>query len=364
MYRVLFDSTLVSWCFFTIEIQRIVLFFEKNNKPFVFQNNKNSFELELTLAFCKLANNFIAKEIFIPGDLTTCTISYYFKRKEFCKYIFPTGIPREIFFKSRDNYNEIVNSSYLLDKEYRELQPNLESYGCFIKFLLEKGLLDVNGYVPLITNDDLPLMMGGHNWAKPSLFIKEDLYLLDFAENNPRLFLRLLQQGATKITYEQSCCFPRSNISNIIEKLFKVCITKDEYFSIKSFIKIKQEYLKEYYNSTGDYLLLLCEYQCLIRLNDIFLFKSFCNKYLDTIANFLSVRNPFTGEVPKDTDSVNHISEIMVKYITENILPAIERSINLQRNNKYNNGIWGYNSITGTPITEGQLKDIDSQKWW
>lgn len=97
MYRVLFDSTLVSWCFFTIEIQRIVSFFEKNNKPFVFQNNKNSFELELTLAFCKLANNFLAKEIFIPGDLTTCTISYYFKRKEFCKNIFPTGIPREIF---------------------------------------------------------------------------------------------------------------------------------------------------------------------------------------------------------------------------------------------------------------------------
>lgn len=244
------------------------------------------------------------------------------------------------------------------------MQPNLESYGCFIKFLLEKGLLDINGYVPLITNDDLPLMMGGHNWAKPSLFIKEDLYLLDFAENNPRLFLSLLQQGATNITYEQSCCFPQSNISNIIERLFKLCITKDEYFSIKSFIKNKQEYLKDYYNSSGNYSLLLCEYQCLIRLNDMFLFKSFCKKHLDAIANFLSVRNPFTGEVPKDTDSVNHISEIMAKYITENILPAIERSINLQRNNKYNNGIWGYKAITGAPITEGQLKDIDSQRWW
>lgn len=361
MYRVLFDNTPISWYFFSNGIRRIVSFFEKNSKPFVFMDNKNVLESELTLAFCRLANNFLSTQCFIPGDQNTCTIEYHNKRERFCREIFPNGIPREIFFKNRDNYDEILNSSYLIEKEYRDLQPGRDTYLCFINYLVERGLIDVNSYLPLINNYDLPSMMGGHSWANPSSFIKDDLYLLDFAENDTAFFLRLLQKGATKITYEQSCCFPRSNISNIIEKLFKVCKTTEEYFVIKSFIDLKKEYLKEYYTSNGNNLLLLCEYQCLIRLNDVDLFKSFCNKFLNLIISSLCVRNPFTGDVSRSTDSVNHLSEIIVKYISEIIVPLIKEEQNSQRNN---NGVWGYNAITGAPITHGQLRDIDSQKWW
>lgn len=83
-----------------------------------------------------------------------------------------------------------------METAYRGLQPNIENYTTFIKWLYNTGKLKGDDIIPIITYDDLPTMYGGHPWANPKKFINRDHLLLNFCTKDIQ-FLKSLSQMVT-----------------------------------------------------------------------------------------------------------------------------------------------------------------------
>ena len=97
-YDVRFDDTPVDWNFFSLRIEELIQHF--TSSYFYANKEEIKFEYELSKCFCSLANNILQREYFVIGDINSCSLTYFSKRKKHCNLIFPQNIDRTIFLRN------------------------------------------------------------------------------------------------------------------------------------------------------------------------------------------------------------------------------------------------------------------------
>ena len=363
-YKVLFNDTSIDWNVFSFGIRNLINFFQSNKWPYNCKRENYKFESNISHAFCEIANNLIGENIFVVGNLDECVVEYQSLLAKHCHVVFPNNIDRKIFFSSKPDADRYLNNSYALESAYRELEPTKENYALFINWLLEQDLLDVNGLTPIITDIDLPMIYGGHNWAKFAYEVKEDSLILNFASTllSTDLFVKLLDKGATKFQCIDGNFKGDSNFIRILIELYKGCDTIYKYDLIRKFEKIYPHKLKEYLSANCYHEYNRYRYRALLRLNDKTRLLEFIDYFNPRLFIDLSSLNLYNGEHETSNADFLPVSNDIKNLISERIMPAITRALN--SSNTTSNSIWGYNAITGAPITNDKLRDIDSQKWW
>lgn len=340
-------------------------------------------EIELTVAFCILANRDIADFSFVPGCSEECKISMNDLKRLIssellegtdCKHLYIDNA-ESIHPKTKEHslLLEFINAeSY--DRERKRQTLNFYRYSLAIHKIIEANNLHANQLVPILEYgmfvSNCTYTKKELFWESPSDFFEKDMYPLNLAylARNAEMIFMLLKKNGYKFSLEPNpysnelislLCFCFDNASDI-EELNDVTGLIERHYSdvISKEMKIltipgDYGYSSRQMLSSDGQKLLISWYKCILRLQSIQELNSLLNQYGKQLLGLLNIIDPYTGNYPdsgNNQDSVDTELEIN-KYILEHIAPQIKRN-NFSCRTLHDCGIWGFDARTGHPIKE------------
>lgn len=333
-------------------------------------------DVEKTDEFCNRANKLLGEEIFIQGDKQSCFMTYddscyLFLYKKFRPNIEYTNNLSIDNLTMHFDYNKTLLN--ICKRKYEAFNAN-DDFG--------NTVLELN-CVPIIDQSQLLSLISGHAlFNSPNIVIKisqpkRDLSFIDYSLETHdfelvKEYLKEKQYIISTLEANPMRCsdfrrsvyiFIKFVVSNSAELGLKI-INCNPIWSEK--IRLQNDgSLTRYGHSLLKYL-----YQSAISNLDIITLKSimenFDNEYNYIFNNhrfdiYSNVENMFNAGMTSKRAS--QAIEILT-YINKVILRKYNNQI--KENNHGNDckpkGVWGYNTVTGAPIYEWQLQDIDSQK--
>ena len=364
-------------------------------------------EIELTSAFCVYANRKILKKHFVIGNKEECVIDYLslkrqitsqisslcgltftgfrclFIQDESGKELFASSKNLGIEYKLLEGLKNCINSNdgaldyssrWDFKQKYRLL--NLYRYSLVVEKMVKENAINVDDFIPILDKNDLVDFYTDKKklyWAEPQTLFEEDIYPLNLAymAGNSELMFYLLKMGASKFSVGRGVRMDGSSMqSDFVVFMLEKAKDTSEFALIMTFINNHSEQieketkivtkgnthsLRECINSSGGENIIRAWYKCALRLQDIKCLELLLKRYNKQILGLLNNINPYSGNFlsqEKEKPLVDMNIEIN-KYIQENIVPFIQSA---QFTHTYkDNGIWGYDALTGAPIYEKDL---------
>lgn len=352
------------------------------------------YEEELTRVFCSTLNSTLGFKFCQVGNSTDCIFSFRQSSyntlmsalntiegeslsDEFSKNLLneieentlKLDFPMKNYFKDKLGNNDYVAFSHVLD-----LRNNYNKYiySNLLFKLLMNGKGDVNHPIPCFYN----FYIKKFEFIEPIdniIDFNNVVYPLDLAvnSNNKEFLIWLLRNGANK--FEDKRNSTSLAITKFVTYLLKNC-GKDGFRLAFNLLDQNEEDYKwlfkvahspsatswigdEYISSDGESILLEA-YKNALYSNDIESLRELMKRHRYWLMKVLQHKNIY---YPKTyvNDTPPNLTEQMISYIKENIAVYIDGYKNYD---PHEHGIWGYNAVTGRPITFEQLKDIDSQR--
>lgn len=367
-YEVLFEeNSEFEWIFLSLAMRNVVNSFTFGADRYNLIDAKTNDIL--TESFCIMANNVLGYKRFVSGKYPKCNQSYRTKVYFFLKSRLKYPIPNYVFGLSYSEWNS---------EKLKSFKPNSErfhDYSLAVEYLWDKGLINGTDFVPIIKEGQFT-PFSHNNWLEASKNLHKDIMLLEFAyDSDNDSLLKKVASAEVYSTAFSGGFSKEDNLTNIASRLFRIAKTSDDLnLAISFYDKNKDDIDKsirphivnhssggttwDNINGTGRNFL-WAWYDSSLRLVNINALKALVEK-CPQIFKVLGTHNPFTGEYIESLRNITPMETMdaeLKDYIIQHILP------NITGFNYSDNGIWGYNAVTGTPIRYSQLRDVDSQKW-
>lgn len=380
---------------------------KRNDGIYGYKDSEDQTEHELTYAFCKLANIELGTPILSEGDTTTCKYDFLtclvnvLRQSLSCIQALPDdefiiNMSKDIkdsinSFKYsisdilKDRPKDIINGSInyafhdfeRIKAKYKRI--SLHRLSLYIEYLLKHDYISPNSLVPALNRPELTargIIKCDLNDLDSNLLYcpisLDELYPLNLALEgcNFELLKLAIQKKATAFHCPNST---RNHIADLIIFYLQNCKDAADFYYLKkladSFINdINQIFeihsSRDSFGVSADFIssegkdILKEAYVTSLRLNSLILLKSIFTLHRRWLLELLINQDIYS---PFHCDNIGTLSDEITKYINDVLKPAINTWI---KDHQRDSGIWGYNAITGVPITQGQLGDIDSQRWW
>lgn len=371
-YRLLTDSAQVSPACLTNSFNNYIRLFHLNVDPNYSTNCILTPEVEMAKVFCDVVNYEFGRDFLSVGNRNECYCSFnqaiYTLRKQLEDLVM-REIPsissilsdEKILFSIISKGSEILNPLDEIDrKKSKEIEEKIRSrkqeiYAQIIKILLKEDIIDPNQPIPLLFNTKIEDMGIYYSYYGDNYV---DAFPLNLAYNirDVEYIQFIVDQGAYKFVGHPSCT--RNKLTDVFVFILKNSRT-DKHISLIYDLFERDKEVSTDLSMAGGREVLLEAYKACLRINSIESIKRLLSFQRYNLMKCLQGRDVFSPQTTHIPEQFNLSPEVH-KFIELNIASDLR---NYRDYDPKEHGIWGYNAVTGDPIYEWQMRDIDSQKW-
>lgn len=387
-YLLFLNSDEIQWDLYTFAFKNIYYKALKKNTLYSFNEEHYNVDIEMSTCFCLLMNRALHKCKFEVGTPDECLYQYKgfkYYYKDFVPLVSPkawnSSNSKECIEMMKklegcvDEYKlenwEILSRDYDSEDLFNvSLMFNRFRYSIFIEHLIDKHGLDIDSYVPMINGSyHIYGVFDSGAYKYPDsleVLYDSDLYPLDIAylSRNDSLLKKLIQKKAKSHATAVDDVLINGKSTNLISHMLDIANSKEDIeFAISLFFDNVINYnpfhmVNDNYCSINDTSRKVLEswYASVVRLGDIEQLNSLISQYPEQIFKMLKYVNPYTAKYNDNNiqEEISRISQFMIDYINEKVIPYINQ-YNLKQTNYKEDGIWGYDACTGKPIRENDL---------
>lgn len=234
-----------------------------------------------------------------------------------------------------------------------------KAYMQIVILLLDMGLIDSNDPIPLIFNieiEDLFYFPFGNEIFYTPYPLELAWTIRDFDS-----IQKVIENGGFK--YFPKSHSLRNKFTNLLVFILKNSKTSKHISLIYELLERDQEAFNDIFGEglgmAGGREILLEAYKACLRINSIESIKKLLSFQRYNLMKCLQGKDVFSPQNTHIPEQFNLTSEVK-QFIEHNI----ERELHKYRDyDPKEHGLWGYNAVTGAPIYEWQMRDIDSQRW-